>query len=171
MSQLHDEAKRQIRRLTHQFIPIPNQEALDELEIALCEAGNTATIVECGDRLMRGHPFDKDGVARVYFPNTAHIAAVVAQIEAERAQRAAADRQEWKGYSEAPPRLADNWGIALLADNPDAIARLKRLRDRPEESLIVRAAKEQFREMRAREVSELAAKHLRQLEDFLGQAI
>lgn len=170
MSEIMDEAKRQFYRLSRVFVPIPPEDATEEFLNALCCAGNVATVKELGDRLMAGHPHDKDGLKRAYFPNTTHIAGVIEEIEKERVARASATRQEWRGYGPKPVLGAD-WHIPTLAENHEALAHLRQMRDHPEISPRGMTASESFKSLRAAEIRAFALAQLRAVEDYLGEAI
>lgn len=94
MSAIRDEAERQFVRLAKQFTPIPPKADREEIYDMLCEAGTVAKVAAVGDRLIKGFPHDKDGLARTYFPNTAHIAAVIESVLADDLARAGAVR-DW----------------------------------------------------------------------------
>jgi hypothetical protein len=165
-----DEAKRQFYRLSRVFVPIPPPDATEEFLNALCCAGNVATVKELGDRLMAGHPHDKDGLKRAYFPNTAHIAGVIQEIERERAHRVAEQHREWKGFG-GRSILEEDWHVPELTANQEALARLRTMRDHPERSPRVQTAKESFKALRAAEIRAFAVAELRKAEDYLGEAI
>lgn len=168
MSQIRDEAKRQYLRLCKVFVPIPPAESLDEYLDSICEAGNVPTVAELGQRLMDGYPRDEHGLPRVYFPNTAQISFVLAELRKEQAVRESYRPAEtW-----APGAKLEDWGTEHLAHrNPEGIAKLKQMRDHPELSPIVATARESFKQSAAQRVHAFADRELRRLEDYLGESL